>query len=198
MTGCGIGVLRRGIGRFVLLLMGFLVSDSHVFADVAPGVCLCGEPADAAVHVQGAGADLLRVRCAAARLYRQGVASYAAPHASLMVGLLAAGSTGPAVLARREQVSKPTITNSVSFLVRHGHAVRTDGGVDKRLAKVAPTPMGVRGVVQVLGLMEERAELLSARQRAVLAEAVELIELLAEDEPTFRLHSALDRFALPG
>lgn len=169
--------------------------DSHVFADASADVCLCGEPAESDVHVQGPGADLLRLRGAIARLYRQGAAAYTPSHLALMMVVLAAGSARPSTLWNRERVSKPTVTNSVDFLVRHGHLVRTDGGTDGRSHVVAATPAGVRGVGQVLALMEARAALLTPAERELLHAAVPLLEKLAQEEPLFRLSSSLDRFA---
>lgn len=170
--------------------------DSHVFADADADVCLCGEPAESSVHVQGAGADLLRLRGAIGRLYRQGAAAYTPSHLALMLCVLAAGSVRPSTLWNRERVSKPTVTNSVDFLVRHGHLVRTDGGVgDRRSHRIAATPSGERGVGQVLALMERRAALLTPAERELLHAAVPLLERLAQEEPMFRLSSSLDRFA---
>jgi DNA-binding MarR family transcriptional regulator len=115
-----------------------------------------------------------------------------------MLGVLAGGSVRPSALWNRERVSKPTVTNSVDYLVRHGHLVRTDPNLnDRRSHRIAATPAGERAVAQVLALMEERAERLSDDQLRVLHEAVGLIEFLAEEEPLFRLSSSFDRLAVP-
>lgn len=85
-------------------------------------------------------------------------------------------------LAAAEQVSAPTMSRLVTALEREGLAARSTDPADGRRVRVKATPAGVRAlerarrrrVERLAALMEE----VEAPQRAVVDEAVEVLEAL--------------------
>ena len=91
-----------------------------------------------------------------------------------------AGPIRISALARAEQVQTPTMTPIVAALERDGLVTRETDTSDARAALLRATPKGARlmaeGRARRVALLAADLAALSARERAVIAEAVEILE----------------------
>lgn len=89
-------------------------------------------------------------------------------------------------LARIESVAPPTLTRVVAQLEREGLVRRGTDADDRRAVLVEVTDAGRRAITDVRGararFLSERLRRLTVRERAVLAEAVTLIDRLLDDD----------------
>jgi DNA-binding MarR family transcriptional regulator len=107
---------------------------------------------------------------------------------SALATLTQFGATRLGALAATEGVSAPSMTRIVGSLERLGLVRRTNDPADGRASLVDATPAG-RRLVQVgrearMTALRARVEALSSEQRAVLDEAIPVLEALAAVEPS--------------
>lgn len=122
------------------------------------------------------------------RLRKQDVAmGIGAAQASALSVLVFAGPRTLSELAAVEQVRPPTMTRIVRGLVRRGLAARTVDARDRRVARVRPTPKGIRvlqrGRRRRIAYLAKRLQRLRRRNLAVLDRAAELIEQVLRPAP---------------
>ena len=102
------------------------------------------------------------------------------PLALFMSVVVFAGPIRISALARAEQVQTPTMTPIVAALERDGLVTRETDTSDARAALLRATPKGARlmaeGRARRVALLAADLAALSARERAVIAEAVEILE----------------------
>lgn len=93
-----------------------------------------------------------------------------------------AGPIRISALARAEQVQTPTMTPIVAALERDGLVVREADASDARAALLRATAKGTRlmaeGRARRVALLAADLRALSGRERAAIAEAVEILESL--------------------
>lgn len=122
------------------------------------------------------------------RLRREDDASgLGAPQLSALSVIVFAGPITLGALARAEQLRPPTITKLVASLENQALVARTADRADKRIVRVHATPRGVRLLQQgrqrrVAALTAALTEL-SARERALLARALPLLERVTGTPP---------------
>lgn len=105
---------------------------------------------------------------------------------AVLAGLRQHGRSTVSVLAARERVAVPTMTNTITGLVARGHAVRIPDEEDRRRVHVEITGRGDEIVVETIRrrdatLAEALAELgFTAGELATLRRASELMRRVAE------------------
>jgi DNA-binding MarR family transcriptional regulator len=130
---------------------------------------------DLADRLHSAAIHLLR------RLRREDDASgLPAPQLSALSVIVFAGPVTLGALADAEQVRPPTITRLVDKLVASGLVERASDSTDRRIARVAATPRGVKllhdGRRRRVASLAESLRGLPEKERAALAKAVPILE----------------------
>ena len=134
-----------------------------------------------------------RLRLAVARVHRR--SRQAVPTdgddltASRFAALVSVEQFGPLTLgelAAMEQVQPPSMTRIVAALEEHGFVTREVDPSDRRIARVAITPVG-RSMLAVnrtrrTAFLAQRVERFTPAERAQLAAAIPLLERLLEDD----------------
>jgi DNA-binding MarR family transcriptional regulator len=134
---------------------------------------------DVADRVHSVAIHLLR------RLRRQDDASsLPAPQLSaLSVLVFGGGALTLGELAAAEQVRPPTVTRLVAALEESQLVVRTQDPSDARITRISATPKGERllheGRLRRVAALAEAMRQLSVRERAVILEALPILERLA-------------------
>lgn len=131
-----------------------------------------------------------RVRRAVTRLNRRLRASslgrVSPAQASALAMIERLGSPALSELAAAEQVRPPSMTRLVDALEREQLVARTTDELDRRCQRVTLTTAGRRELAAIrrrkTAFLESRLAGLPGSERAALAEALRLLELLSEDE----------------
>jgi DNA-binding MarR family transcriptional regulator len=118
------------------------------------------------------------------RLRREDDASgLPAPQLSALSVIVFGGPITLGALARAEQVRPPTITKVVATLETAGLVVRAVDAADRRIVRVRPTARGERllheGRQRRVAMLAASLDALPARDRALLARAVPVLEKIA-------------------
>lgn len=133
-----------------------------------------------------------RLRLAMGRLVRrtrqEAVGGEATPSmTSALTAVVALGEPTLGELAAAERVTAPTATKIVARLEDAGLVAREQDAEDRRVVRVRLTAAGRRFVERTRAragaYMARRLQTLSEEERAVLAEAVPVLERLLEEEP---------------
>jgi DNA-binding MarR family transcriptional regulator len=128
-----------------------------------------------------------RLHSAAIRLLRRvrredQTLGLSAARLSALSVIVFAGPIRISALARAEQVQTPTMTPIVAALERDGLVVREEDPADARAALLRATRKGARlmseGRARRVALLAQDLRKLSARERAVIAGAVGILELI--------------------
>jgi len=142
--------------------------------DTSPSLeMLAGKLHSAAIHL------LRRVR-------REDVhTGLTAPRASALSVIVFAGPLTLGELAAAEQVRPPTITRIVRALEERQLVTRVPDRVDRRIARVRATKRGERLLLEArdrrVHRLTEALDRLPARDRAMLEQAVAILERIARD-----------------
>jgi len=117
-----------------------------------------------------------------------------APQASALSVLTFGGAQTLGALARAEQVKPPTMSRLVAELERASLATKTPDPVDRRVVHIAATERGRKllqeGRARRLGVLTADLAALAIRDRAALADAVEILERLNRAATAVRAASA--------
>ena len=102
---------------------------------------------------------------------------------ALSVLVFGGGAMTLGQLAAAEQVRPPTITRLVAALEERQLALRTQDPDDARITRISATPKGARllqeGRVRLVAALTEAVRQLSARERAIVIDAIPILERLA-------------------
>ncbi len=131
-----------------------------------------------------------RLRAAVTRLNRRlratSLGGTSPAQASALAMLERLGSPTLNELASAEQVRPPSMTRLVDALERDGLVTRSTDATDRRCQRVALTAAGRRELASIrrrkTAFLESRIAALGAQDRAVLFDALSILERLAEDE----------------
>ncbi|MFI9786924.1 MarR family winged helix-turn-helix transcriptional regulator [Kitasatospora sp. NPDC051984] len=136
-------------------------------------------------------ADLVRLRLVVARLHRQlaqasGRQDFTFAQLSALARIEAHGPIRLGELATRERVAAPSMTRTVAPLVASGLVTRHPDPDDRRSALVELSTEGVELLAEIRQrrseLLARRTAELDARERAVLLEALPVLERLVAFE----------------
>ena len=140
------------------------------------------ERADLTVRLQRALGRLARM------LRREAPSALGPGTLSVLSTLSAEGPMRPRDLAAREGVRPPTLTRMLTILEEGGYAARAVDPADRRASLIEATPLGRQTLVSVrterAGQLARHIEQLDDEQRRLLAQALPVLETLAQMEPT--------------
>ncbi len=160
---------------------------------VAPGLAQAVDAKDAGLGDQGFGADIdvTRLRVALARLSRRlRRHELAGLTPTQLAALATVGLSGPmrlGDLAAAEGIAPSTLTRLVTALEDSGYVRRCADPSDARASTLAITPHGQDALERIRTestlVLAARLELLTPAQRSALADALPVLEHLAEADP---------------
>src|SRR3954470_15157828 len=114
----------------------------------------------------------------------RGAAGLTAPQYTVLVCLFKHGPMSPGQLAERERIQPPSMTRTVNGLVELGLVAKAEHPTDGRQVVVTLTERGVAEVAETRRRRDvwltERLQEMTADERRVLTDAVELLRRIAQ------------------